>query len=131
MSQYIDKSHNVAVLLYHLVLPAKYRRAVFNAQVDEVLKEVCLEIAERYQLKFLEIVTDKDHLHFLVQSVPTYSVAKIVTVLKSISAREVFRKMPTGEEEVVGRGVLDGPVFREHGIVAVCALPWAQMHWFL
>lgn len=91
MSEYIHKSHNVSVLLYHIVLPAKYRRAVFDDQVDEVLKEVCLEIAERYQVKFLEIGTDRDHVHFLVQSVPTYSVTKIVTLLKSLTAREIFR----------------------------------------
>ena len=78
MSEYIHKSHNVTVLLYHLVFPAKYRRAVFDNRVDEVLKEVCLEIAERYQVKFLEIGTDKDHVHFLVQSVPTYSVSRLV-----------------------------------------------------
>ncbi|MBK3821219.1 transposase, partial [Paraburkholderia aspalathi] len=42
MSEYIPKSHNVTVLLYHLVFPAKYRRAVFDERVDEVLKEVCL-----------------------------------------------------------------------------------------
>jgi putative transposase len=71
MSEYIHKSDNVTVLLYQLVFPAKYRRAVFDNRVDEVLKEVCLEIAERYQVKFLEIGTDKDHVHFLVQSVPT------------------------------------------------------------
>ena len=58
------------------MLPAKYRRTVFDDRVDEVLKEVCLQIAERYQIKFLEIGTDKDHVHFLVQSVPTYSVTK-------------------------------------------------------
>ncbi|MCU7898531.1 MAG: IS200/IS605 family transposase, partial [Candidatus Thiodiazotropha sp. (ex Lucinoma aequizonata)] len=28
MSEYIHKSHNVTVLMYHLVFPAKYRRAV-------------------------------------------------------------------------------------------------------
>ena len=44
MSEYIHKSHNVTVLLYHLVFPAKYRRVVFDEQVDTVLKEVCLEI---------------------------------------------------------------------------------------
>jgi putative transposase len=94
MSEYIPKSHNVTVLLYHLVFPAKYRRAVFDERVDEVLKEVCLEIAERYQVKFLEIGTDKDHVHFLVQSVPTYSVTRIVTLLKSLTAREIFRRCP-------------------------------------
>ena len=69
MSKYIHKSHNVTVLLYHLVFPAKYRRAIFDEAVDEKIRAVCLEIEKRYQLKFLEIGTDKDHVHFLVQSV--------------------------------------------------------------
>lgn len=78
MSEYIHKSHNVTVLMYHFVFPAKYRRAVFDEDVDKVLKEICLDIEQRYQMKFLEIGTDKDHVHFLVQSVPTYSVTKIL-----------------------------------------------------
>ena len=90
MSEYIHKSHNVTILIYHFVLPAKYRRVVFDDQVDEVLKEVCIDIEKRYQVKFLEIGTDEDHVHFLVQSVPTYNLTKIVTVIKSLTAREVF-----------------------------------------
>jgi REP element-mobilizing transposase RayT len=94
MSEYIHKSHNVTVLIYHLVFLAKYRRVVFDDNVDEVLKEVCLDIEKRYQIKFLEIGTDKDHVHFLVQSVPTYSVTKIVTMIKSLTAREIFKRCP-------------------------------------
>ncbi len=74
MSEYLHKSHNVTILMYHLVLPAKYRKVVFDLQVDEVLKDICLEIEQRYQLKFLEIGTDKDHVHFLIQSVPTSNI---------------------------------------------------------
>ena len=55
---------------------------------------MCLKIEDRYQLKFLEIGTDEDHVHFLVQSVPTYAVSKLVTVIKSITAREIFRLCP-------------------------------------
>ncbi len=102
MSEYLHKSHNVTVLLYHLVFPAKYRRAVIDEQVDEVLKEVCQEIARRYELKFLEIGTDEDHVHFLVQSVPTYSVTKIVTMLKSLTAREIFRRCPQVKKQLWG-----------------------------
>jgi putative transposase len=102
MSGYIRKSHNVTVLLYHLVFPAKYRRAVFDAQVDEVLKEVCVGIGERYQVKFLEIGTDEDHVHFLVQSVPTYSVTKIVTLVKSLTAKEIFRRCPQVKKQLWG-----------------------------
>ena len=85
MSRYVHKSHNVTVLLYHLVFPAKYRRAVIDGSVDQALREVCLEIETRYQLKFLEIGTDRDHVHFLVQSVPTYSVYRS-TALRHRSA---------------------------------------------
>jgi len=84
------------------VFPAKYRRAVFDEQVDEVLREVCLEIEKRYEIKFVEIGVDKDHVHFLVQSVPTYSVTKLVTKLKSLTAREVFRRCPQVKQKLWG-----------------------------
>ena len=60
MSAYLHKSHNITVLMYHLVFPAKYRRVVFDPHVDEVLKGVCREIEGRYQVKFLEIGTKVD-----------------------------------------------------------------------
>jgi REP element-mobilizing transposase RayT len=84
------------------VFPAKYRRAVFDGHVDGVLKEVCLDIEKRYQVKFLEIGTDKDHVHFLVQSVPTYSVTKVVTMIKSLTAREVFKRCPQVKKQLWG-----------------------------
>ena len=102
MSKYIHKSHNVTVLLYHMVFPAKYRRVVFDVSVDQVLREVCLAIEKRYQIKFLEIGTDEDHVHFLVQSVPTYSVTKIVTIIKSVTARQIFRLRPEVKKKLWG-----------------------------
>ena len=70
--------------------------------VDEVLKSICLEIKKRYQIKFLEIGTDEDHAHFLVQSVPTYTVTKVVTTVKSITARGVFKQCPEVKRELWG-----------------------------
>ncbi len=72
-SELIRKKHNVSVLLYHLVCPTKYRKAVLTPDVDEKLKEICKEISLRYEIEFLEIGTDSEHVHFFVQSVPTYS----------------------------------------------------------
>jgi putative transposase len=92
----------MAVLIYHLVFPAKYRRAVFDDHVYDVVKGVCLDIEKRYLMKFLEIGTDKDHVHFLVQPVPTYSVTKIVTMIKSLTAREVFRRCPEVKKQLRG-----------------------------
>ncbi len=84
------------------MLPAKYRRVVFDDHVDEVLKEVYLDIEKRYQVKFLEIGTDEDHVHFLVQSVPTYHVSKIVTMIKSLTAREIFKRCPEVKKKLWG-----------------------------
>ncbi len=102
MSVYVHKSHNVSLLLYHAVCPAKYRRAVFTADVDTVLTQVCLDIEKRYEITFIEIGTDQDHVHFLVQSVPTYSPKKIVQTIKSLTAREMFRRLPSVKAQLWG-----------------------------
>jgi len=102
VSRFIHKSHNVSVLLYHIVCPAKYRRVVFSPEVDRKLKEVCMEISKRYEVTFLEIGTDKDHVHFLVQSVPMYSPKKIVQIIKSITAREIFAACPEVKKKLWG-----------------------------
>ena len=93
-SRYIHKSHNVSVLLYHFVCPAKYRKIIFSKDVDYSLREICIEISKRYDIYFLEIGTDKNHVHFLIQSVPVQSPSKIIQTVKSISAREMFKRHP-------------------------------------
>src|SRR2546428_528574 len=52
MSDYRHKRHNVSALIYHIVCPAKYRRVIFDAEVDTVRKDVCLDIAKRYEIAF-------------------------------------------------------------------------------
>ena len=93
-SEYRHKSHNVSVLLYHIVYSTKYRREVLSPKVVRILLRTCKKIEERYEIVFIEIGSDKDHIHFLVQSVPMYSVTKIVRMIKSITAREIFKQAP-------------------------------------
>ena len=85
-----------------MVFSAKYRRTVIDKEVDEVLRDVCMEIEKRYEITFLEIGVDKDHVHFLVQSVPTYNIVKIVRTIKSITARGVFRQCPQVKKQLWG-----------------------------
>jgi len=75
---------------------------VFGEEVDEVLKETCLEIEKRYEIKFIEIGTDKDHAHFLIQSVPKYSAKRIIQAVKSNTAREIFTKVPEVKKQLGG-----------------------------
>ena len=94
MADNISKSHNVSVLLYHLVCPAKYRRKVFTDEVTKSLLLICFEITEKHEIEFIEIGTDEDHVHFLIQGIPRMSPSEIVNIVKSITAREIFRLHP-------------------------------------
>ena len=105
MSEYVHKSHSVSVLLYHYVCPAKYRRVIFTDEVDNALREVCEEISKRYDINFIEIGTDEDHVHFLIQSIPRISPSQIMKTVKSITSREIFKKCP-GVKEILWGGEL-------------------------
>ena len=102
MSDYIHKSHNVSVLLYHYVCPAKYRRVIFDDSVDKVLIQTCEEISKRFEINVVEIGTDGDHVHFLIQSIPKLSPTEIVGIIKSITAREIFRLCPYVKKKLWG-----------------------------
>ena len=94
-STFVALSHNVSNLVYHFVCPAKYRRSVFTQEVDRSLKEICLGIELRYDyIRFLEIGTDEDHVHFLIQSTPDHSPSEIIRKVKSITARQIFLEHP-------------------------------------
>ena len=71
-------------------------------EVSQTLRNICLEISARYEIHFLEIGTDKDHVHFLIQSVPGYSATKIVTIVKSITAKEIFKQAPEVKKALWG-----------------------------
>ena len=94
MAEAISKSHNVSVLLYHLVCPAKYRRKIFSEEVSKSLLAICFEITTKYEIEFIEIGSDNDHVHFLIQGIPNMSPSEIVRIVKSITAREIYRRHP-------------------------------------
>ena len=94
MVEHILKSHNKNLFIYHLVCPAKYRRKIFTDAVSQTLKTVCLEFGPSYEIHFLEIGIDIDHVHFLIQTVPNIRFSDTVKKIKSITARYIFAKHP-------------------------------------
>ena len=119
MSEYIHKAHNVSVLLYHYVCPAKYRRVIFDDKVDKVQIQTCKEISKRYDINIMEIGTDGDHVHFLIQSVPMLAPTEIARIIKSITAREIYRLCPQVKKKLWGGNIWSAGYFvatvSEHG----------------
>jgi len=80
----------------------KYRRKVISDTLADMLKATCIEISDRYEIHFVEIGTDIDHVHFLVQSVPMMLPKGIVQTIKSITARELFKQYPEVKRSLWG-----------------------------
>ena len=93
------------VLLYHLVCVAKGRNKILPKRADGILKEICLDIAMRYEIHFIEIGADVDHVHFLIQTIPTISPSKLAQTVKSITARELKKRMPEIRDQLWGAAV--------------------------
>lgn len=102
MPEHIYKSHNKTLLMYHLVFPAKYRREVFLSNVEGSLRNICIELGKCYEISFLEIGMEENHVHFLVQGIPTMSVTRMITIIKSITARRIFELHPEVKKKLWG-----------------------------
>lgn len=79
MSEHVFKRHNKSLLLYHLVCLIKYRRNILSEEVELSLVEVCENISDHYEIHFVEIGADENHVHFLIQSVSNISVENVVS----------------------------------------------------
>ena len=98
----VRSSHKVFKIKYHLILCIKYRKDLFlEEKYVSTVKQICFDIENRFHLKFETIGFDEDHVHLLVESLTTtYSPAKIFQVVKSITARELFKRHPIIKEEL-------------------------------
>ena len=78
-----------------MVLCVKYRKKLLHDEDKiEFIKIICLEIGKRYSIVFDAIGTDGDHVHVFVGAAPKYSPSKIMQIIKSILARELFKQYP-------------------------------------
>ncbi len=94
MTPVLKKPHSVSELVYHLVCPVKYRRKVFTKENEPTLKEICLELEKRFEVHFLEIGIDQDHVHFLIQSIPNIAPCELAQIIKGNTSFQFFKKHP-------------------------------------
>src|SRR5208283_5737461 len=92
----VSKTTNSAYHIhYHFVAPIKYRKAIFGfADRERSLVEISKEIEERYEITMEQIGIDTNHVHYLISAAPKYAPGNIIQIVKSITAREMFRRHP-------------------------------------
>ena len=108
--------HAVYDLKYHFVWIPKYRKHILSGEVSRYLKEVFQRIAEEYEFRIDTMEVMEDHVHIFVEAAPRYSPAQVVQILKSVSAREVFKKFAKSRKQLwAGEFWSDGYFVRSVG----------------
>ncbi len=86
-----------------MVFCIKYRKKLL---IDDdrigFFKEICSEIGKRYWIKFDAMGTDGDHVHILLGAAPRYAPSNIMQIIKSISAKNIFKKYPEIKKQLWG-----------------------------
>jgi len=88
------KTHHVYRLMYHFVWIPKYRHKVFCEPYGEVLKGIIKKIGYDYNIDIVELEIPVNHLHMFVRGDPKMAPSDVMQIIKSISAREFFRRYP-------------------------------------
>jgi len=103
VSETLSGAHTRWNIRYHLVWIVKYRKELlFWSGVSECFCEVVRGIGERYGWVIDTMATDGNHVHVFMGAPPRYSPAEIVKVIKSVTAREIFRRFEEVKQELWG-----------------------------
>ena len=89
-------SHAVYDTCYHLVWCPKYRKKVFEqGAIKEQAEQLIRRICEEYDFELVDIQVETEHVHILISFPPKRSIGEVVRIIKSISARKLFREFPS------------------------------------
>jgi putative transposase len=87
---------------YYIVFPVKYRKALLDEKITVKIKQIAMDIQERYDIVMEQIGCDLDHIHLLCSFHPKYGGGKVVQIFKSITAKEIFKAFPELRRELWG-----------------------------
>ena len=89
-------SHAVYDTSYHLVWCPKYRKKIFErGDIRERAEQLIWEISEEYGFEVIEMEVAVEHVHILLSFPPRRWIGEVVRIIKSNSARELFREFPS------------------------------------
>ena len=89
-------SHAVYDTSYHLVWCPKYRKKIFaREEIKERAQQLMRKICTEYGFEIIKMEISVEHVHILLSFPPKHSIGEVVRIIKSISARELFRAFPS------------------------------------
>lgn len=96
---------------YHIVWCVKYRHKVLEGQVEKRLLELLKQIAVDNGFDILEINTDKDHVHLLINCSPQHYIPNMIKAMKGVSARLLMKEYGNSLRKKLWGGHLWNPSY--------------------
>jgi len=97
-------SHSVYKIRYHMVTAVKYRKALVNSAIEDCIKDALKGISERYEILIDEVGFDRNHIHIFCGAPPRLSPLQVISIIKSITARQIFKQFPKLKKEELWGG---------------------------
>ena len=96
MGTWKSKNRHKYLLQYHIIFVCKYRKKLLTSkQISDDIKQFSYEICQRYNVIIRHMETDKDHIHYMIETEPTMSVSKIVNLMKSYTTYHIWERYST------------------------------------
>ena len=99
----LSASHTRYNIQYHFVWIVKYRKGMLREKMKQIkLREIMEEIGKRYWFVIDTLGSDGDHVHCFLRAAPRYAPAEIMKIVKSISAKQMFKEFPEMRQQLWG-----------------------------
>ena len=95
MGTWKSKNRHKYLLQYHIIFVCKYRKKLLvSRQISDDIKQYSYEICQRNSVIIRYMETDKDHIHYMIETGPTMSISKIVNLMKSYTTYHIWKRYP-------------------------------------
>lgn len=91
MGNWKSASHNKYLLQYHLIFVCKYRKKLLvDKGVIEHVKRLSKEICEQHKVNIKYMEVDKDHIHYMIETIPNINLSDLVRTMKSYTTYHMW-----------------------------------------
>jgi putative transposase len=87
-----------------MVTAVKYRKVLINSSIEDCIKETLKGISERYEIIIDEVGFDQNHIHIFCGAPPRLSPLRVISIIKSITAKQIFKQFPKLQDEELWGG---------------------------
>lgn len=91
MGDWKSKGHSKYLLQYHVILVCKYRKKLLTPRISDDIKRLSLEICEKHEVSIPYIETDKDHIHYMIETPPSINLSDLIKTLKSYTTYHIWK----------------------------------------